>query len=360
LIHGIPIIIINSTLVFVGTFGNFLIIFAVLNTHRLRRKLSNFLLVSLAGADLFVTMCAQPLQAISVSFTTFGHYCIPEIDFAYDIAGNFSVFCSLFHLVAISIDRALVVTKPHQHPDIMKRYGLKVMLCGCWGAAFVFVCLRVPFPSTLMLSIALIVLCYIIIMLSYAVILYQISRERVTSNDPAAAMSSSSRDARMEKRVAGTIAIVIFFFSLCWFPLLGFYVSIRNAVLRELGGATYMWIRTVVLANSSMNFIVYSFRIVHFRVAYLRIINRILRKPRKLLGLSKFATSVGASQTSRDNVIKEQPSRLEVSLDNSDVKSVRITKMTYASQESGKEMDMLSVVEDDSTASIPAQVSCQV
>jgi len=77
------------------------------------------------------------------------------------------------------------------------------------------------------------------------------------------------------------IAIIILFFALCWFPLLGYYISVRRAFLRDLGGVTYMWIRTLVLSNSSMNFIVYSCRIEHFRVAYLRIINRMLRNPRK-------------------------------------------------------------------------------
>lgn len=281
LAHGLPIVCINYLLVFVGTFGNFLIILAVLNTPKLRNKISNFLLLSLAVADLFVTMCAQPLHATSVAFTTFGHFCVEEIDYAYDIAGNFSCFCSLFHLASISVDRALVVSKPHQHHSIMKKFGLRTMLGVCWGTAILFVCLRVPFPSTLMLSIALIVFNYMIIIISYAQILNQIRKEKVNSKDPAAVLSPASRDARMEKRVAGTIAIIIIFFSLCWFPLLGFYSTVKNAVLRDLGGVTYMWIRTLVLSNSSMNFIVYSCRIDHFRIAYLRIINRAFHNPRR-------------------------------------------------------------------------------
>lgn len=355
--HGVPIIIINFLLVFIGTFGNFLIIFAVLNTPKLRNRISNFLILSLAVADLIVTMCAQPINATSVTFKTFRHHCVVELDFAYDIAGNFSVFCSLFHLAAISIDRALVVTKPHQHQTIMRKYGLKTMLIFCWGIAVVFVCLRVPLPSTLPLSIAVIIISYIIIVLSYAVILYQITREKVKSNDPAAAMSSSSKDALMEKRIAGTIAIVIFFFSLCWFPLLGFYSSVGKGVIRELGGVTYMWIRTAVLSNSSMNFIVYSFRIVHFRVAYLRTINKILRKPREIFGGSKFATTGGVSQESKaDNNIKELPSRLEVSREYSDAKRAHVTRITNPSFESGKEVDGLSVMELDSNVSISGRI----
>ncbi|KAK3755933.1 hypothetical protein QZH41_007823 [Actinostola sp. cb2023] len=297
--QGTAIVVINLLLVLVGTFGNFMIIFAVLKTPRLRQRVSNFLLLSLAVADLMVTMCAQPLHATSMCFKTFNHYCIAEVDFAYDIAGNFSFFCSVFHLSAISIDRALVVTKPHQHHNMMARKGLKIMLCTCWGSAAAFVCLRVPLPSTLMLSVALIVLNYVIIIISYAVILYEITHQKI-NEDPTAPMSRVvTRDARMERRVAGTIGIIILFFSLCCLPLLGFYITVKKAVIRDIGSVTYMWIRTLALSNSSMNFIVYSFRIHNFRVAYLKMLGNILQKPRKLFGISK-PSSFGASTLSKD------------------------------------------------------------
>lgn len=309
LVHGIPIVIINYCLVFIGTFGNFLIIFAVLKTPKLRHKISNYLLLSLAVADLFVTMFAQPLNATSVAFTTFRRCCIPEIDKAYDFAGNFSVFCSLFHLASISVDRALVVRKPHQHHHLMSKYGLKIMLVMCWGGATVLAAVRYQFASALFFSIGLGFFNFAIILGSYGVILYEIKRERLGTHDTSGTGSVSSRDARMEKRVAGTIAIIIFFFSLCWFPLLGHYISVKRAVLREMGGIRYMWIRTLVLSNSSMNFIVYSCRIEHFRHAYLRIINRILQRPREIMGVpGKFGhttASGGASYASRDNDIME-------------------------------------------------------
>lgn len=309
LVHGIPIVIINYSLVFIGTFGNFLIIFAVLKTPKLRHKISNYLLLSLAAADLFVTMFAQPLNATSVAFTTFRSCCIPEIDFAYDFAGNFSVFCSLFHLASISVDRALVVRKPHQHHDLMSKYGLKIMLVCCWGGATILASIRVQYASALFFSIGLGFFNFAIIIGSYGVILYEIKRERLGTHDVSGTGSVSSRDARMEKRVAGTIAIIIFFFSLCWFPLLGYYISVKRAVLREMGGITYMWIRTLVLSNSSMNFIVYSCRIKDFRHAYLRLINAILRRPREFFGIpGKFGTttaSAGASYASKDNDIME-------------------------------------------------------
>jgi len=312
--EGTAIIVINLVLILVGTCGNFLIIFAVLKTPRLRQRASNFLLLSLAIADLLVTMCAQPLHAISMCFKTYGHYCVPEIDFAYDVTGNFSFFCSIFHLSAVSIDRALSALKPHTHQEMMKKKGLKIMLVTCWVSAVVFVCVRVPLAEAMLLSIALIFLNYGIIIVTYIVILYQITRDKVKSDDSAANSRKSSRDTRMEKRVSGTILIVIFFFSICALPLVGFYLSVRSAVLRNIGSVVYMWIRTLALSNSSMNFIVYSYRISHFRVAYLRILRNILRKPRQILGLPNIPTSLQESkhtdtfeQRSRTDTVAETP-----------------------------------------------------
>ncbi|KAK3755934.1 hypothetical protein QZH41_007824 [Actinostola sp. cb2023] len=326
--QGTAIVVINLLLVLVGTFGNFLIIFAVLKTPRLRQRVSNFLLLSLAVADLMVTMCAQPLHATSMCFKTFRHYCIAEIDFAYDVIGNFSFFCSIFHLSAISIDRALAATKPYTHQDIMKKRGLKIMLCTCWGSAVVFVCVRVPLASAMMLSIAMIFFNYAIIIISYVVILYKITRDKVRSDDSAATLScKAKRDARMEKRVSGTISIVILIFSICCLPLVGFYLSVKSAVIRNIGSVVYMWIRTLALSNSSMNFIVYSFRIYHFRVAYLKMLRNILQKPRELLGMPNYVTSLGLSHESKISVKMDEKSRTDMTIEAGGVQSAIISKI---------------------------------
>ncbi|XP_031573998.1 melanocortin receptor 5-like [Actinia tenebrosa] len=287
--HGTAIVLLNIMFSVFGTFGNIIIIVVVYKTPKLRR-ISNFLLLSLAVADLFVTMIAQPLQVTTVAAKTFGHFCVPSVDYAYDVVANFSCSCSLFHLAAISVDRALVVSNPHRYHSTMGKYGLKIMLCCCWGSATLFVSLRVPFPETLILSVLVIFVSYFIIIVSYSIILYQITRERVRGEMPGDSRAAS-RDARMERRVAGTIAIVILVFSICWFPLVGIYVSMKNGLVRNLDGVLYMWIRTLLLFNSSMNFLIYSFRIDHFRSAYKKSFRQLAQKSRALLSSSKTAST---------------------------------------------------------------------
>jgi len=288
--HGIPIVIINIIFSIFGTVGNFLIIMVVWKTPKLRR-VSNFLLLSLAVADLLVTIIAQPMQVTTVAAKTFGHFCIPQVDFTYDIMANFSCSCSLFHLAAISIDRAIVIAKPHDYQSIMAKKGVRAMIGGCWGIALLFVSLRVPFPETLILSVAMIFISYFTITVSYTIILFQITREKVSRHMHDGCSPNVSRNARMERRVAGTIAIVILVFSICWFPLVGFYVSMKEGLLRTLAGIPYMWIRTILLLNSSMNFLIYSFRIDHFRSAYKRMVCKWIQRSRAWLASKSSGTT---------------------------------------------------------------------
>ena len=146
LAHGIGLMAANSVGAVVGTFGNFLVCIAVLYTSpRLRRRCSNYLLVSLAIADLIVTIVCEPLVVGIVAKKTFFIDCAPTLELAYVVSSNFSCSASVMHLAAISVDRFLAVIFPLRHGRIMKTHGLKVMLIVVWGVAIVFASLRVPF-----------------------------------------------------------------------------------------------------------------------------------------------------------------------------------------------------------------------
>ena len=123
------------------------------------------------------------------------------------------------HLVAISTDRLLAVTFPLRHGRIMKNYGLKIMLATMWVVAFAFATVRQLF---------------------------------------------------VERRVALTLAIVIILFSVTWFPLIAVFFIAGKSLVEKYGPA-YMWIRSLALSNSAMNFVVYSARIRDFRDAYISI-----------------------------------------------------------------------------------------
>ena len=280
LAHGIGLMAVNSVGAVVGTFGNFLVCTAVLYTSPRLRRCSNYLLVSLAIADLIVTMVCEPLVVGIAAKKTFFNDCASNLRLAYVVSSNFSCAASVFHLAAISVDRFLAVIVPLRHGRIMKSHGLKVMLIVVWGTSTVFVSLRVPFLKetnyvvvvTFIINYFLIIGCYLSITIS--VFLLRRRKRHVQASTQGRTLTSVR--SKVERRFAFTLAIVIGVFTACWFPMIVVFFAAGKSLVKMYGTA-YMWIRTLALLNSAMNFLIYSARIRDFRDSYALICRKILR-----------------------------------------------------------------------------------
>ena len=278
LAHGIGLMAANSVGAVVGTFGNFLVCTAVLYTSPRLRRCSNYLLVSLAIADLIVTMVCEPLIVGIAAKKTFSNDCASNLRLAYVVSSNFSCAASVLHLAAISVDRFLAVIFPLRHGRIMKSYGLKVMLIVVWGVATVFASLRVPFLKEtaymvlviFAISYFLVIGCYLSITISVFLIAKRKKQKRKGGTSPVVASTKA------ERRLAFTLAIVIGVFTACWFPMIVVFFAAGKSLVKMYGTA-YMWIRTLALLNSAMNFLIYSARIRDFKDAFAIICRKILR-----------------------------------------------------------------------------------
>lgn len=300
-IQGIILVVLNYILVIVGTLGNLLIIFAVLQTPQLNKRPSNILLMSLAVADLLVALCSQSIHGLMISLSTFLHQCFPELDLTYDITVSFLCCCSLFQLGIISIDRVISVLNPHKYQDLMSKKIVKRIAYGCWIASFLNACTRVPFPKeNFLVGLGVFFIGYVIFIGSYGAIIYKVAQSTsITSKEGAA----SARERVMERRVCEAVGIVTLIFSLCWLPVFIFLILSQG----KTNNRTYSWLRTLYLANSSVNFIVYSWRIQQFRRAYSRIIRRVLLRLRLWSGATPVSTGASAGQSAlADNPIKSQ------------------------------------------------------
>ena len=278
LAHGIGLMAANSVGAVVGTFGNFLVCTAVLYTSPRLRRCSNYLLVSLAIADLIVTMVCEPLVVGIVAKKTFFNDCASNLELAYVVSSNFSCSASIMHLAAISIDRFLAVIFPLRHGRIMKSYGLKVMLIVVWGVATVFASLRVPFlKETAYMVLVIFAISYFLVIgcyLSITISVFLLRRRKKKASTQGRTLISVR--SKVERRFAFTLAIVIGVFTACWFPMIVVFFAAGKSLVKMYGTA-YMWIRTLALLNSAMNFLIYSARIRDFKDAFANICRKILR-----------------------------------------------------------------------------------
>ena len=271
--HGISLITTNAMICVVGTLGNLMVCMAVATNPRLRRS-SNYLLFSLAIADLIVTMICEPLLLKIFSKRTFFYDCTTRsLELPYQILTNISCSASVVHLAAISVDRFLAVCFPLRHETIMNKCGLHTMLIVSWGFPISVPILNVVLPTSPLkafLAAGSFALSYIIIILSYLLIvafLFYLKKKKKTLR---ARPRSGDVNFRVEVRVACTLAIVIGVFTVCWVPVMTALFATGKPLLKR-NGPTHMWLRTLALSNSAMNFLIYTARIPDFRDAYARV-----------------------------------------------------------------------------------------
>ena len=182
--QGITLITANGI---VSVFGSLhgQVCFAIATNPRLRRS-SNYLLFSLAIADLIVTLVCEPFLLEMLYNRTFVYGCKPNLERLYSILANLSCSTSVVHLACISADRFIAVLFPLHHEIVMKRCGLKIMLIASWAFPISVPILMVALPpsfSKAFLAIASFTFSYFVVIFSYLLsmvflLIYQRKRNR--------------------------------------------------------------------------------------------------------------------------------------------------------------------------------------
>ena len=277
--HGIPLIAINFIICVLGSLGNFLVCLAITTNSRLRRA-SNYLLFSLAIADLIVTLVCEPLLLKVIIQRTFFHECTKRLERTYSILSQISCSSSVFHMVAISFDRFVAVLFPLRHKNFIEGCGLKFMLIISWSLPIPLTVLRSIFPPAIypahFISLGTFAFCYFFIFFFYFLIVLFLLHHRKTRNQLRARTNSVKVTFRREVRVTCTLAIAIGVFTVCWFPLMTVFFATGKIIINR-NGSLLMWLRTLALSNSAMNFLIYSAKIRDFKEAYVYIFRKMLR-----------------------------------------------------------------------------------
>nr|UQI50291.1 D(2) Dopamine receptor [Haliclona caerulea] len=267
--HGVIMIILNLVSSIFGSVGNLLVCATIYTTTGLQ-TISNYFLVSMAVADLIVTVVAQPLLVGFLGVAISGS-CANIVELLFRLAANVSCAVSVIHLCFISVDRCLMVTKPHTFSRIMTKMRSRIMLLISWVLPVIYAVLRLAVSkrATSLFTVIVMAICYIVIVVSYTLIIIQIRKQRNLMQSRKSAYSTSNNKRKrdeMERRVAITIGIVIIVFTISWLPII--VLRSRNA---DDSGTAYNWARTLALCNSAMNPWIYCYRIPEFRAAYRRL-----------------------------------------------------------------------------------------
>lgn len=269
LVHGVALIIVNSLVGVFGTLGNLMVCVAVAKNPRLRRS-SNCLLFSLAIADLIVTLVCEPLVVGILGKIIFLNDCAADLDLPYKILSRLSCSASVVHMAAISVDRFIAVVYPLRYKSIIDGYGLKILMITSWALPITVPILSAVIPASFpkaFLALGMFAISYVTVLLSYSLIVTSLVRHRKERNQLRARSSSDANQSRVEIRVASTLAIVIAVFTVSWFPLVATLFAAGKPLVKNQGIA-HMWIRTLALSNSAMNFVIYGSRMHNFREAY--------------------------------------------------------------------------------------------
>ncbi|XP_020630453.1 trace amine-associated receptor 1-like [Orbicella faveolata] len=175
-------------------------------------------------------------------------------------------------MAAISVDRFIAVVYPLRYKSIIDSYGLKILLTTSWALPITVPILISVIPTNFPQAKAFIGLgifgtSYVIVFLFYSLIVISLVKRRIGRKQLRMHSSNDTSQPSVEIRVAFTLAIVIAVFTVCWAPLVTALFATGKPLVK-IQGVAHMWIGTLALSNSAMNFVIYGSRMRNFHEAY--------------------------------------------------------------------------------------------
>ncbi|XP_071793662.1 D(1) dopamine receptor-like [Asterias amurensis] len=230
--------------------GNILVIVAVLSIRRLRSSITNYFIVSLAVADLMVSVLVMPFNA---SFEILGYwpFGLAFCDI-YQAADILSATASILNLCVISLDRFMAITSPFTYYSRMNNRTAAILITTAWVVSFLisvlpvtlnlhedeelvnigwytdpeFCVLAMNSTYALISSLISFYIPCVVILFTYARI-YVVARRQarqIAAYDFSANRTkqdggtASHRRMARERKAAKTLAIIVGVFILCWLP----------------------------------------------------------------------------------------------------------------------------------------------
>ena len=258
--------------------GNLLVLLAVWKDplKKLRSSPSNFILVSMALADLSVGLVVCPITAYW-GWVIFEKGTSPfdlSVIFAINV---FSVNVSFGHMFLLTVDRLFAVVKPLQYRVIITNKRAVIGSCVCWIYLLAFGCsfLMLRDYFAIMGAVYNVQLLSILVsmLIMYTVITIRLRRySKTRMNKPIHSPNSLLVILQREKRLFKAITIVICAFLICYMPW--FIVQLLIYLCKPchphlaLLMIFFGFSGSLTYANSGLNPMLYSWRLPRYRETF--------------------------------------------------------------------------------------------
>ena len=269
--------IVNITAILPAILGNILILLAIRKTSSIAIP-TKVLLGSLAFTDLGVGLLAQPLYAVKTLSSDVLTRCVSGVLF--DILSGHLSITSFFSVMFISLDRFMAL-------HFKLRYRTVVTLKRCLFIAILVRLVALPWGLTFiwmhkvyfLLILTILPICLVISSLSFIKIYFILRRKQKCFKNPAQHKSLRRVDALTVSRYRESVnSMFIIFCALlvayipAWIVVLVRIIYGRTQYLDKATTATL----TIVLLNSTVNPILYLWRMKELRQSALEVIAHII------------------------------------------------------------------------------------
>lgn len=280
-ITSLPIIawsIAFGILAVMAIFGNSTVILAFARNVKLHTR-TNYIIVSLATADLLVGFIAVPLY-ISMTLLYKRRLQIPVVlSVIYHAVDVFGGFASIFHLMLISLERFYAIAFPVNHRNSSKVVYLFALII-CWVTAGTLSFIHSIRYSNYNITRAFFILfcvcfsvAFFVICATYLGIWRKAKEKKLTRMGS----RNSFKRHEHEMKIAMSLLIVIIVFAATWLPFfcinaVYFFQSELNR--KSISFNIIQFTKLLHYSNSAINPIIYSLKIPGFKKTFTSLIRR--------------------------------------------------------------------------------------
>ena len=280
---------------------NSLVIVAVKTKRRLRTK-SNISLACLATTDFTVGLIVQPLVITNFSLFFIGG--IPQtvtctFVWVSSAVGQTCTAASLLHLMLMSGERYLAIKHPFAYENGLVTEARIITASGmAWTCAAIVYGIKISFlPGIIVVFISAVIST---VVYCHVVIYKEVRRntQQIIANQVSLAVKEKLLN---NKRAFNTTVVIVLTLFLCYIPTwiwLILFISFNGKNSSDVRQVAFFPVIFLLALNSSINPLIYTARIRHFRVAFFQMLTReTLAQAEKLEKKMFGANRVGVAWT---------------------------------------------------------------